>query len=92
MGNGRPVPGRAQFPWGFSGLRPPGERQVTLANKCLTATLLASEAVASRGGVCILEHPADPGSEPNASIWATAEVMEMERRLSAARRHADQCM
>ena len=38
-----------------------------------------------------MEHPADPGSEPYASIWVTAEVMEMEKRLGALRRHIDQC-
>ena len=56
--------------------------------------LAACEAVSSRGGGHLLEHPDDPGEsryEGRApSIWSTPEMQEMERRTSATRHHLHQ--
>ena len=51
--------------------------------------LAACEGVSSRGGGHLLEHPDDPGVERRggraASMWATPEMLEMERRTDACR-------
>ena len=87
----RPVRVRGEFAWGLPNLRRGERERVKMANDCATNALIFCEGVSSRGGGHLWEHPRDRGHYPYASIWATPEMTEMERRVNAKRFLVDQC-
>ena len=56
------------------------------------ACLMILKAVAARGGLCTLEHPADPETAPFPSIWQMQIVKEFETQTSSVRAVFPQCM
>ena len=92
-----PLPGGPRplrFRWALRGrhdLRPHERERVREANALWLNFLAIAEAVASRGGGYLMEHPADPGKDPYPSIWVTLEVIELERRVNGHRVHLHQC-
>jgi len=77
--------------WGRSDLFPSERIRVEEANVLWLNFMSVAEAVASRGGAYLWEHPADPGCDPYPSIWITAEMMEFEKRVGGRRVHLHQC-
>eukprot|EP00438_Fugacium_kawagutii_P019968 Skav222678 [mRNA] locus=scaffold1471:8076:12526:- [translate_table: standard] len=77
--------------WGRHDLRPYERARVQEANTLWLNFLAVAEAVASRGGGYLMEHPADPGRDPYPSIWITDEMCEFERRVNGRRVHLHQC-
>eukprot|EP00438_Fugacium_kawagutii_P010989 Skav206620 [mRNA] locus=scaffold1562:264434:268503:+ [translate_table: standard] len=77
--------------WGRHDLRPHERERVLEANTLWLTFLAVAEAVASRGGGYLMEHPADPGKDPFPSIWITDEVIGMEHRVGGRRVHLHQC-
>ena len=57
----RPVRVRVKFAWGVPKLRPGERDRVRMANDCATNALIFCEAVSSRGGGHLWEHPRDRG-------------------------------
>jgi len=49
------------------------------------------ELVSARGGAHLIEHPADPGCAPYASIWILPEMLGLEARAAAVRALFHQC-
>lgn len=43
------------------------------------------EAISSRQGAHLWEHPADPGVPPYPCVWVTMEMQMMEERVGAQR-------
>eukprot|EP00438_Fugacium_kawagutii_P028165 Skav233604 [mRNA] locus=scaffold109:47718:52210:+ [translate_table: standard] len=91
-GGGGPRPLRFRWAlWGRPDLKPFEKERVVEANTLWLNFLAVAEAVASRGGGYLMEHPADPGCEPYPSIWITEEVTGMEERVGGRRVHLHQC-
>eukprot|EP00438_Fugacium_kawagutii_P007847 Skav210112 [mRNA] locus=scaffold2194:65749:67815:+ [translate_table: standard] len=91
-GGGGPRPLRFRWAlWGRHDLRPHERERVLEANILWINFLTVAEAVASRGGGYLMEHPADPGCDPYPSIWMTEEVIGMETRVGGRRVHLHQC-
>ena len=88
---GRPVRVRAEFAWGLPNLWPGERARLRMANDCTSNALIFCEAVSSRGGGHLWEHPRDRGYDPYASIWATPEMVDRESRVGAALFCVDQC-
>ena len=55
--------------WGFDALGLKELEQVSMGNELLLFSLVCIFRLALRGGVAILEHPAEPDAEDAASIW-----------------------
>lgn len=87
----RPVRFRHQF-WGRTDLNKWEFLRVAEANVLYLNSMALMERVASRKGVHFWEHPMDPGADPYPSIWDTAEMMELERRIGAERVSFHQCL
>ena len=87
----RPVRFRQQF-WGRDELTRWERSRVAEANVLYLNSMALMERTSSRGGLHWWEHPADPGEDPYPSIWATAEMQELERRLGAQRVSFHQCV
>ena len=87
----RPLRHRGKYAWGLPNLSPHEQRRVQEANILLIHFLALCEAVSSRGGAHLLEHPADPGRYPYPSIFDTELVQQVEDRTSAIRTLLDQC-
>ena len=62
-----------------------------MANVLMLNTLALLDALASRGGACGMEHPADPDVHPLPSIWATDVMLGSQERRSFVCRTFDQC-
>lgn len=77
--------------WGRHDLRPAERARVQEANLLWLNFFMLAEAVASRGGGYLMEHPADPGVEPYPSIWVLPEVLGLEQRVGGRRVHLHQC-
>ncbi len=89
-GGPRPVRTRSH-PWGLSGLTRAERSRVREANALMIHFLALAEALALRGGVFLLEHPADPGQEPFPSVFATPQLTEMADRVGAVLGYLEQC-
>ncbi len=89
-GGPRPLRFRDQ-PWGRWDLKPFEEERVQEANTLWLNYMAVSEAVSSRQGAHLWEHPADPGTDPYPSVWATMEMQMMEQRVGAQRALLHQC-
>ena len=91
----RPIRLRGLHPWGRPDASRYEKQHLSIANTLMMNSLISCEAVASRGGAYLLEHPADPedGSDSGrvASIFATEELKGLERRCGACRTELDQC-
>ena len=77
--------------WGRADLFPSERIRVEEANVLWLNFMSVAEAVASRGGGYLWEHPADPGCDPYPSIWITDEMVEFEKRVGGRRVHLHQC-
>lgn len=77
--------------WGRADLEPCEKARVQEANTLWLNYMAICERISSRGGAHLWEHPADPGGPPYASIWATEEMIQMERRTNACRALLHQC-
>ena len=78
--------------WGREGLRPWERTRVIESNILWTNFFAMGEAVGSRGGGYLMEHPADPGRDPYPSIWLLPEVHQMEQNTGGHRVHLHQCV
>ena len=77
--------------WGRADLFPAERVRVEEANVLWLNFMAVAEAVASRGGAYLWEHPSDPGCSPFPSIWITEEMMGFESRVGGRRAHLHQC-
>ena len=77
--------------WGRADLFPSERSRVEEANVLWLNFMSAAEAVASRGGGYLWEHPADPGYDPYPSVWITDEMIGFESRVGGRRVHLHQC-
>lgn len=77
--------------WGRPDLRPGEKVRVHEANTLWVNFMATCEGVSARGGAHLWEHPADPGEEPYASVWATDEMQGVEFRTGAVRAVLHQC-
>ena len=77
--------------WGRPDLRPSEQMRVQEANTLWVNYMATCEGVSARGGAHLWEHPADPGEEPYASVWATEEMQGVEFRTGAVRAVLHQC-
>ena len=91
-GGPRPLRLRGKYEWGISSLRAHEKARVREANVLLVNTLTAMESVTLRGGRHLLEHPADPGLFPYASIWDLEVTKAFQKRTSSILRLLHQCM
>ena len=73
------------------GASPPERKRINEGNTLMVNFLSACEALSTRGGVHLLEHPDDPGIEPHPSIWITPELLAFEELTGSARCRFDQC-
>ena len=89
-GGPRPLRFRWEL-WGRRDLTHSERERVEEANLLWLNFLAMAEAVASRGGSYLWEHPADPGCDPYPSIWATDEMCNFEARVGGRRVHLHQC-
>lgn len=90
---GGPRPPRFRWAlWGRHDFRPAERARVQEANLLWLNFFMLAEAVASRGGGYLMEHPADPGVEPYPSIWVLPEVLGLEQRVGGRRVHLHQCL
>ena len=78
--------------WGLPNLTTSQKARVREGNVLMVNFLALAEAVSSRGGGHLLEHPADPGGDPYPSIWSTEELQGLEARTLAVRLLLHQCM
>ena len=84
---GGPPPLRSRDrPWGMEGLSMKDRETVGLHSVLMRNSLQLFLAVAGAGGSVTMEHPADRGRPPFASIWATALWMSARKRLGRALR------
>ena len=90
---GGPPPPRArgEQSWGLYDLHGFRLKECQVANALMLNTLALLDALASRGGACGMEHPADPGAHPFSSIWATDVMLGLQERRSFVSRTFDQC-
>ncbi len=65
--------------WGRHDLWPHELERVREANTLWINYMSVCENVAARGGAWLWEHPADPGHSPYASVWATPEMVGLEK-------------
>ncbi len=77
--------------WGRADLYPAERLRVEEANMLWLNFMSVAEAVASRGGAYLWEHPADPGCSPYPSVWITDEMTGFEARVGGRRVHLHQC-
>ena len=77
--------------WGREDLTYFERLRVIEANTLWVNYMCVCENVAARGGAWLWEHPADPGTTPYASIWATAEMQGLEERTGSKRALLHQC-
>ena len=77
--------------WGRSDLNAGEAKLIRGASQLIFMYLSMAEAVCANGGWHLLEHPADPGTEPYPSTWDTDEVAAFECRTSSRRKIIDQC-
>ena len=89
-GGPRPLRFRDQL-WGRKDLKPFEMERVQEANTLWLNYMAVCEAVSSRRGAHLWEHPADPGTHPFPSVWATMEMQMMESRVGAQRALLHQC-
>lgn len=89
-GGPRPLRFRDQL-WGRKDLKPFEMERVQEANTLWLNYMAVCEAVSSRRGAHLWEHPADPGIHPFPSVWATMEMQMMEERVGAQRALLHQC-
>ena len=89
-GGPRPLRFRDQL-WGRKDLRPFEMERVQEANTLWLNYMAVCEAISSRQGAHLWEHPADPGVPPYPSVWATMEMQMMEERVGAQRALLHQC-
>ena len=83
---------RGEHVWGLPNLTASQKARVREGNVLMVNFLALAEAVSSRGGGHLLEHPADPGGDPYPSIWSTEELLGLEARTLAVRLLIHQCM
>ncbi len=91
-GGPRPLRLRGRHAWGVPWLNSKERCRVTESNVLTLNALALCEGCSSRGGGHGIEHPADPGEDPFASIWGTPEVQEFEARTGSRRHILHQCM
>ena len=77
--------------WGRHDLRSFERERVEEANDLWVNFWTMCEAVSMRGGCYLMEHPADPGTDPYPSMWLIPELLEMEKRSRGRRAHFHQC-
>ena len=90
QGGPRPLRFR-DCPWGRPDLTAAESALVATANTLWINFLALSEAVVKAGGAYGLEHPADPGVPPFASIFILPELLNLETLAGAVRPSFDQC-
>ena len=61
------------------------------ANVLMLNTLALLDACAGRGGICGMEHPADPGYFSLSSVWATEIMQGLQERRGFVFKNLDQC-
>ena len=90
QGGPRPLRFRWKL-WGRDDLRPWEKVRVVESNVLWTHFFAMAEAVGTRGGGYLMEHPADPGRDPYPSIWMLPEVQLLEQQVGGYRVHLHQC-
>ena len=87
----RPIRFRGKWCWGRPDATPSEKEHLRLANCLIVNSMTICEGTSLRGGAHLLEHPKDPNEDPMPSIFATAEMLESEKRTGALRKCLDQC-
>lgn len=85
QGGPRPLRFRWKL-WGRDDLRPWEKKAISCG-----PFFAMAEAMRTRGGGYLMEHPADPGRDPYPSICMLPEVQLMEQRTGGRRVHLHQC-
>ena len=78
-------------PWGRPDVSAVEHDRLCEGNTLMVHFLALCEAIARRGGLYWLEHPADPDEEPMPSIWRTEAYLAFEKRVRGRRCRLDQC-